>query len=208
MPARPQIPCPLCGEPLYGWAKLSEPAERVFDRCESCGVAVERDGELDLARELRAVSTAGATGELSIDCPNRASAQAALGQSAWAPLDRLPGRLALTPSSLELLVARCGYTLGPVSFPPAGRNFGWMWQTIINAFTFSDNLARDVIARRHPPVRGRARVGRALDTLVSVLAAPIVALISLPLEAAAALANRGGRMVTTARRGHGDGAGG
>ena len=60
--------CPLCGEPLYAWIALPPGGrrgerrgaarradERVLDRCESCGVALERDREVDLTAEWTAV---------------------------------------------------------------------------------------------------------------------------------------------------------
>lgn len=207
-------PCPLCGQPLYGWATLPAAGEsasvgrrvapeagtRVLDRCESCGVAVERGHALNLAAELEAISEPAADGSLVIDCANRASVQAMLGGSAWAPLDRLPGRLALTPRSLALLAERTGHELDEVSFPPLGQGQRWMWQTIVNAFTFNNNFARDAWARRLRPAGGRGRTRFAIDTVVTVLAAPLVAIVSFPLEAIASLVNRGGRIIAKATR--------
>jgi hypothetical protein len=204
--------CPLCGEPLYGWATLpaegsaasvgmragSEAGMRVLDRCEQCGAVVERGRGIDLEDELGAISEPGPEGTLSIACPNRASVQAALGGNGWAVLDRLPGRLGLTPTSLRLLASKNGYRLDEIAFPPLGPNQAWMWQTLLNALTFHNNFARDVRAGRLRPSKGRSRWTFAIDTLVTMLAAPLVGLISMPLEALATLARRGGEMRASA----------
>ncbi|HSI79504.1 MAG TPA: hypothetical protein VK919_02525 [Solirubrobacterales bacterium] len=214
MPPRNEGPCPLCGRPLYGWLTLpaaGEPASvgrrirpeagtRVLDRCEDCGVAVERGRPIDHAAELDAISERASDGSLLIDCPNRASLQAVLGGGAWAPLDGLPGRLALTPRSLALLAERTGHRLDGVSFPPLGPGQRWMWQTIVNAFTFHNNFAHHAWARRLRPAGARGRAAFAIDAVVTVLAAPLVAIVSFPLEAIASLANRGGRIVAAATR--------
>jgi hypothetical protein len=214
VPATNEGRCPLCGEPLYGWATLpgeGEPASvgrrvapeagtRVLDRCEECGVVVERGRELDLGAELVALSGPGAGGKITIDCANRASLQAFLGGAAWAPLDRLPGRLALTPRSLELLAERNGYQLGEISFPPTGRSMAWMWQTIVNALTLRNNFARDMLAGRIRPTGTRERLAAGVDAVASVLAAPLVALVAIPLEAIASTFKRGGRMIASAER--------
>jgi hypothetical protein len=204
--------CPLCGEPLYGWVTLPaegaaasvglrvapEAGTRVIDRCEACGVAVERGREVDLEAELRAISVAADDASIAIFCPNRASLQSALGGDAWSPLDRLPSRLALTPRSLSLLAERTGYRLGEVGFPPLGPGQAWMWQTLLNALTFHNNFARDVRAGRLRAGRGRGRWAFAIDAVVSVLAAPLVAVVSFPLEAVATLLRRGGQIRATA----------
>ena len=74
-----------------------------------------------------------------------------------------------------------------------------MWQTLLNGLTFHPNFAREVRA-------GRLRAGTAqpaafaIDVVVTVLGAPLVALVSVPLELGAALAGRGGELVATAAR--------
>jgi hypothetical protein len=212
VPGTSDDPCPLCGEPLYGWVTLPaegsaasvglrvapEAGTRVIDRCEGCGVAVERGRPVDLDDELRAISQPASDGSLTIASPNRASLQAALGGDGWAPLDRLPGRLALTPRSLSLLAERSGYPMVEIGYPPAGPSQFWMWQTLVNALTFQNNFAREVRAGRLRPWKGRRRWAFAIDSVVTILAAPLVALISIPLEAIASLARRGGQMRATA----------
>ena len=73
-----------------------------------------------------------------------------------------------------------------------------MWQTILNSFTFNENFAREARARRLRPGAGRGRLAFAIDTLVTVLAAPVVALVAFPLELIAALAGRGGELIAVA----------
>ena len=206
--------CPLCGGALYGWVALPSAAaaarpvpplgsspgeERVLARCESCGVALERDREVDLIAEWEAICRPGENGARAIAIPNRASLQASLGGEGWAALDSVAGRLVLTPRSLELLAERNGHRLGPVSYPRLGCSQGWMWQTLLNGLTFHPNFAREARAGRLRPASGRGRLAFAADLVVTVLAAPFVALISFPLELAAALAHRGGEIRTASR---------
>jgi hypothetical protein len=207
-------PCPLCGQPLYGWIALPPPsaessigmplrvepaAERVIDRCESCGVAFERAGEIDLAAEWEAVRRPGANGAHAIAIPNRASLQAWIGVEGWAAIGLGPGRLLLTPESLALLAERNGQRLDQVRFPRWGRAQAWMWQTLLNGLTFHPNFAREVRAGRLRPSTARSRPAFVADSVVTVLGAPLVVLVSLPLELGAALARRGGEMLATAR---------
>lgn len=202
--------CPACGGPLHRWVK-AHPAdarsdeETLLDRCESCGLAVARSSpahpaaggasteaaEVELER-LFERSPNGARGELR--APNRRSLQAAIGEGSWAAME-LPHRpLVLTPAALEALLERRGGELERIRFPVLGRNQVWMWQTLMNALTFRPNFAREALAGRSRPRRGVERLTFAVDVIVSVLAAPLVALASFPLETAAALARRGGEM--------------
>lgn len=173
-------------------------------RCESCGAALAgslvepdsqaaaraaADAELD---RLFEASENGARGELR--AANRASLQAWIGEGSWAGLE-LPERpLVLTPRALEALLERRGLALERARFPVLGRNQLWMWQTMINALTFHPNFARRVLDGRLRPLPGIDRLTFAVDVVVTVLAAPLVALVSFPLETVAALARRGGEM--------------
>ena len=181
--------CPLCGQPMYGWITR---AAGVIDRCESCGVALERGAEVDLATELEAIRAAGDSGGL--ECPNRASLQAAIGAEGWAALDRYPGRLVHSPRSLALLAERNGHALEGASFALLGANQGWMWQTLLNGLTFHPNFAREVRAGRLRAGTAQSRAAFAVDVVVSLLAAPLVALLSFPLELVATVLRRGGLM--------------
>jgi hypothetical protein len=207
--------CPACGGPLYAWVK-AHPSdarsnqETLLDRCERCGLVVARsapahpasggDFRAGAERELQRLferSPNGARGELR--APNRRSVQAAIGEGSWAALE-LPERpLVLTPAALEALLRNTGGELERVRFPAFGRNQVWMWQTLMNALTFHPNFAREALAGRLRPRRGRDRLTFAIDVVVSVLAAPLVALCSVPLELVAALARRGGEMRATVR---------
>jgi hypothetical protein len=207
--------CPACGGPLFTWVKAHRADARsaepsLLDRCESCGLAVARssaahsatggDARSAAERELDRLferSANGARGELR--APNRRSLQAAIGEGSWAALE-LPERpLVLTPRALERLLENGDRRLERVRFPVLGRNQLWMWQTLMNALTFHPNFAREAIAGRLRPKRGRDRLTFAVDLVVSVLAAPLVALASIPLETAAALVRRGGEMRATVR---------
>ena len=75
-----------------------------------------------------------------------------------------------------------------------------MWQTLLNGLTFHVDFAREVRAGRLRPASARSRTRFAIDAIVTVLGAPLVLLVSAPLELGAALAGRGGELVATARR--------
>jgi hypothetical protein len=208
-------PCPLCGEPLYPWVglpargaetvavgePLPEPdAERIIVRCEHCGVAVEQGRDVELGAEWEAVCRPGEHGHREISIPDRNSVQAAIGVGGWAAIDLYPGRLIHTRRSLELLAERNGTRIETISWPSWGPNQAWMWQTLLNGLTFHPNFAREVRAGRLHFSSARSRGRFIVDTIVTVLGAPLVALVSFPMEAVAALAKRGGRLEATARR--------
>ena len=206
-------PCPLCGHPLYGWialpahgaeasvgVPLAKEHERVIDRCENCGAALERGREVDLAAEWEAVCRAGEAGTRKVEIPNRASLQAWIGEAGWAAIDRYPGRLILTPASLGLLAERNAHTIDRPCTPLGRKAQAWMWQTLLNGLTFHPNFAREVRAGRLRAGNARSRFKFGMDAVVTVLGAPLVLLLSAPLELGAALARRGGELATTARR--------
>jgi hypothetical protein len=210
--ARPGA-CPLCGEQLYGWIALPSAGEaaigvplapgtdaRIVDRCESCGVALERERAIDLTAEWEAVCRPGEVGARVISIPNRAATQAWLGEAGWAGIDRFPGRLLHSPASLELLAERTGHVLEHRRTPVSRRAQAWMWQTLLNGLTFHVNFAREVRAGRLRWSNARGRARFTLDLVVTVLGAPLVLLVSAPIELVAALAGRGGELVATARR--------
>jgi hypothetical protein len=186
-------PCPVCGEPLYGWATPDE--RRVIDRCENCGVVVERGAPVDLVAEWRALGD-GPT----VTVPNRGSLQATIGLDGWAALGLSPGRLVLTRRSLELLAEANRAEVQSVSTPATRRGQAWMWQTLANGLTFHDNFAREWRAGRLRPASAISRPRFYVDLVVTVLAAPLVALASVPLELGAAVAGRGGELRATVRR--------
>jgi hypothetical protein len=71
-----------------------------------------------------------------------------------------------------------------------------MWQTLLNGLTFHPNFAREVGAGRLRPGNARSRLAFALDSVVTVLGAPLIALLSIPLESVASLLHRGGELRT------------
>jgi hypothetical protein len=169
---------------------------RVLDRCEECGAGVlDGSGPVDLEGEMRSLATTLDDGTVAVAAANRRSWQASLGGEGWAAIDLHPGRLLLTPRALELLAERTGKELGELRFPAFGANQGWMWQTLLNGLTFHPNFAREVRAGRLRPSSARSRFAFCVDCVVTVLAAPLVLLASVPLELTAAAARRGGAMV-------------
>ena len=175
-----------------------ESEHRVLERCEDCGVAVEAaPDEVDLAAEVESLQRwpGGA-----VAAPNRGSWQASLGAEGWAAIHERRGRLLLTPRSLALLAERTGHELAEVRFTRFGPNQRWMWQTLLNGLTFHPNFAREVWSRRLRPSNARGPVSFAIDCVVTVLAAPLVLLVSVPLELTAALTRRGGELVAVLRR--------
>ncbi len=207
-------PCPLCGRPLFGWIALAplngeaiigiptgdHPDERVIDRCENCGVAVERDRKIDRVAEWEAICRPAEQGGREVAVPNRASLQATIGVEGWAAVELSPGRLLLTPRSLELLAELNGERLERLRWPRWGRSQAWMWQTLLNGLTFHPNFAREVRAGRLRRANSRGGFHFGADAVVTVLAAPLVALVSAPLELIAALTRRGGEIVASVGR--------
>jgi hypothetical protein len=197
--------CPLCGGALYGWLTLPDAAARptvgrpvevaaaVLERCERCGAGVERGaGATDLEAEAAALE---APGRDELAAPNRGSLQAAIGGEGWAAIDTRAGHLLLTGESLRRLCERTGRRAVRIRSRRFGRNQPWMWQTLMNGLTFHPNFARDVRAGRLRPSSARGPLSFGVDCVVTVLAAPLVLLVSVPLELGAALAGRGGELV-------------
>jgi hypothetical protein len=197
--------CPACGEPLFGWL-LIESGERdspngpiVLERCERCRLGVAAD----LASSNQASALLGSArrisdGKLELRGANRASVQASLGGRHWAALEP-QRRLYPTPQSLPALAAAAGLEIEELRCARRGRGQGWMWQTILNGLTFNENFARQVRAGSLRPgsVGGALKFG--IDSVVTVLAALPVALVSAPLELLCALLGRGGELVAVAR---------
>jgi hypothetical protein len=190
------LTCPVCEGSLYPWASLSN---RQIDRCEQCGAGVERGVEVNPAATLGAIASPRGDHSLALEAPNRASIQAGLGAEAWAALADSPGPLLLTPRSLELLARRGGLTVTRVRFPLLGRNQAWMWRTMLNGLTFHPNFPGEARSGRLRPAGAIGQLKFAIDAVVTVLAAPLIALASFPLEIAGALLRRGGVMVARAQ---------
>jgi hypothetical protein len=168
-------PCPVCGAPLFGWGVEMRSGAPVR-RCEACGLGVvgEPGGRDDVRAALE-----GALAAASV--PNRAGLAAWLGESGWAAIS-LGDRYLFTPAAAERLGVRPGR---PRAAPAL------MWQTILNSFTFGHDVALGRLGRAEA-VPAQRPWQRRLDAVVSVLAAPLVALVALLLEGVATLAGRGG----------------
>lgn len=212
--------CPLCGARAYPWigvplpgveatVGLTSPVDpedpdtadraRLVNRCEDCASGIEQDAAIDLDEELERLTVSGEGGERTLEAPNRGSWQAAIGGDGWAALAEWPGRILPTPRGLELLLERTGMEPARPAFPPWGANQRWLWQTVLNGITLHPNFATEVLAGRLRPGNARGRFSFLADAIASLLATPLVGLVSIPVEALAALVGRGGRMVVHTR---------
>ena len=198
--------CPACGEPLYGWLLVGRgenggPNDSVvLERCERCRLGVAANlAPANSASALLGSARQGSDGRVELRVANRASVQASLGAGHWAALEP-ERRLYPTPESLPPLAAAAGLEIEELRFPRRGQGQAWMWQTILNAFTFHENFARKVRAGTLRPGNARGRVRFGIDVVVTALAALPVALVSAPLELIAALIGRGGELVAVTRR--------
>jgi hypothetical protein len=212
--------CPLCGASAYPWISVpragagatvglispvdpDDPAAgedaRLVDRCEDCGSGIEHGPPVDLDAELDSITIANEAGEKLLVALNRASWQAGIGNDGWAALAEWTGRLLLTPRGLELLLEKTGMASQRPAFPPWGPNQRWIWQTFLNGITLHPNFATEVLRGRLRPRNARGPFAFAADLVASVLATPLVGLLTVPIEAIAALVGRGGRMVVRTR---------
>lgn len=187
-------PCSACGAMLWGWTAARNPVDGsklVLDRCEECGLVVTRDADPpDVAAELAALEQDG----LAFLAPNRRSFQGGIGGAQWAGMEPDRRRLHLTPRSAALLLASRGLSVDAVSTPFSRSSYMGMLQTLVNAFTFRDNFARNARAGRIGPGGGRARFLYGLDVVVSALVAIPLAILALPIELIGSLSGRGGVM--------------
>jgi hypothetical protein len=193
--------CPACGQPLYGWLELETPAgPALLQRCENCrlGLAAGLAGA-DVPNELLADARNLPDGQLEIRVANRDSVQARLGGLNWAALEPARG-LYPTPRSLDLLFQRNGLTQAGLGSPRWGTGQVWSWQSLVNAFTFNHNFALRVRAGLLRPSGLRERLKYTIDAVVTVLATPLVLLVSVPLELVAALRGDGGMLVARVAR--------
>jgi len=198
--------CPACGEPLFGWLLVesgyhgSQNDSVVLERCERCRLGVAADlAPADSASALLGFARQISDGRLELRVANRASLQASLGGNHWSALEP-KRRLYPTPQSLPSLAAAAGLEIEELSCGHRGQGQAWMWQTILNALTLNENFARKVRAGTLRPGGAWGRLKFGIDTVVTVLAALPVAIVSVPLELCAAMAGRGGELVAVARR--------
>ena len=208
-------PCPLCGEPLYGWIALPAAGgeasvgmplsalpntERVLDRCEKCGVAIERGREVDLAAEWEAVCRARDSGGARDRDPQPRQppgGDRGRGLGGDRPLARQPAADPGQPRAARRAQRRAARAaaLAPLG-PRAGLDAGRPCSTASPSTPTSP-------ARYGPGActdDGRGALRFYADAIVTVLGAPLVALVSFPLELVGALARRGGEMFATTTR--------
>jgi hypothetical protein len=184
-PANP--PCPVCGEPLFGWAEAPDGAP--VRRCEACGLGVAGEAG-EQAEALAALDRLRVESEgLDYRIANRASLAAWIGGTGWAPIDAGGGYL-FTPESVRRLVAARDQELVRCRWR-AGAGVLLMWGTLLNSFTFGRNIALGALGRATATPAGRGWQ-RGLDGAISVLATPVVLLAALLLESGAGAAGRGG----------------
>jgi hypothetical protein len=200
--------CPACGQPLYGWLELETPAgPSLLERCENCRLGLAAGlGQADVSNELLADARNLPGGELEIRVANRDSVQARLGGLNWAALE--PGRgLYPTPQALELLFEKTRLSRVDLNSPRWGRSQVWSWETIVNAFTFNHNFALRVRSGSMRPSGVMDRLKYAIDAIVTVLATPLVLVVSVPMELIAALRGSGGVLVARVARASDEGEG-
>lgn len=186
--------CPACGKPLFVWVETEGwgPREdQLIDRCENCGLAVERDSVPSPERAADELLAAGGNGGGSFRAANAVSLQAWLGAENWAALR--PGDASIKPSprAIELLLGKRGLRVER-SRQLAAAGIASMWQTLLNLLTFHRDFATEAASGRLRPGTGRGRAAYAIDVMVTVLAAVPTAILAVLLEGGALLARRGG----------------
>jgi hypothetical protein len=185
-------PCPVCGEPLFGWA--SAPDGKPVRRCEACGLGVigEPGDEAGALRELERLRVDG--GEPRYRIANRGGLAASLGGSGWSPLGA-KGSYLFSAEAVRRLAAGRDQMVARRRWI-AGASITAMWGTLMNSFTWGRNIAIGAVgaARAEPAPR---RWQRAMDSVVSVLATPLVLVAAVLLEVSAAAVGRGGVLELT-----------
>jgi hypothetical protein len=190
--------CPACEKPLFVWVETQGwgPREdQIVDRCENCGLVVDRDSVPDAAAALDQLL--GGNGRDTFTTPNAASFQAMFGAENWAALR--PGDLSLKPSprAAELLLAKRGLRVRRVRYL-AAPGIASMWQTLLNLLTFHRDFATEAASGRLKPSGGRGRAAYAIDAMVTVLAGIPTAILAVLLEGGALLFRKGGVMEISA----------
>ncbi len=181
-------PCPVCGEPLFGWIDARRGLGGPVRRCESCGLGVI--GEPGSGEEaLRALDGLGAASGTPI--ANRAGFSAWLGRAGWSGLEA-GTRYLFTVEAVRRLVARRDQVVVSARWSPIAA-IETMWQTVLNSFTFGHNVALGAVGRRTADPAER-RWQRGLDALISVAVALPALVAAVPMELIAAASRRGGSL--------------
>ncbi len=194
--------CPACGKPLFVWVETEGwgPREdQIIDRCENCGLAVDRDSVPDAEEAVAELLGSAGNGRNVFRAPNAVSLQAWLGAENWAALR--PGERAVkpTPRAVELLLGKRGMSVTRIR-QPATAGIASMWQTLLNLITFHRDFATEAFGGRLRPGTGRGRAAYVIDAMVTVLAAIPTAMLAALLEGGALIARRGGVIEVTAER--------
>lgn len=190
--------CPACEKPLFVWVETQGwgPREdQIVDRCENCGLVVDRDSVPDAEAALDQLL--GRNGRDAFTSPNAASLQAMFGAENWASLR--PGDISLKPSprAAELLLAKRGLRVRRVRYL-AAPGIASMWQTLLNLLTFHRDFATEAVSGRLKPSGGRGRAAYAIDAMVTVLAGIPTAILAVLLEGGALIFRKGGVMEISA----------
>lgn len=191
-PANP--PCPVCGEPLFGWTTTRDDPVR---RCEACGLAVIGDpgAPSDVQAELERHRVEGGD-DPRYRIANRKSFQAWLGGGAWSAI--VPGdHYLFTTEAVRRLVSDRDQAISDTRWRPVA-GIAAMWGTLLNSFTFGRNIGLPTIGRGVAEPARKAWQRR-LDTFISLVTAPVVLPVAVLLESAAGLAGRGGVVELTLR---------
>ena len=178
-------PCPICGEPLFGWIDERPGLAGPVSRCESCGLGVvgEPKDSVDALRELDRIGSREAT-----TIANRGSLSAWIGGAGRAGLEPA-SRYLFTVEAVRRLVAGRDQVVKAVSWSP-GAGIATMWQTLVNGFTFGRNVALGAFGRG-TAIPAEKPWQRRLDAAISVVVAAPVLFAAIPLELLAATLGRG-----------------
>ena len=186
--------CPACGKPLFVWVETEgwgPREEQVIDRCENCGLAVDRGSVPDAEAAVTQLLGSGGNGRNVFRAPNAVSLQAWLGAENWAALHPGEGTLKPSPRAVELLLGKRGLRVERIR-QLASPSIASMWQTLLNLLTFHRDFATEAFSGRLKPGGGRGRAASAIDMMVTVLAGIPTAMLAVLLEGGALVARRGG----------------
>jgi hypothetical protein len=165
-------PCPVCGEPLFGWATLPSSGVGVR-RCETCSVGIAGDPP---TKEEVIADLEAAGGRVA----NRSSLIAWIGVSGWAGIE-LHRKVLFSRDA----VRRLGRT------PRARPAFALAAQSLLNSFTFGHNIGLGWFGRGESTPAAEVWQRR-VDAGITVLASPVVLLAATLIELIGSAFGRGG----------------
>jgi SAM-dependent methyltransferase len=130
-------------------------------------------------------------GGLLLGVPNIASLQARISRGRWYHLDVPRHRVHFTPTGLDALLRRYGFTPLRTEHVLLEHNPFGMWQSLVNFVTRHPSYLYNLLKRNAPL--------RSTDLLVTIAALPLAPVAGL-IELLAGLAGRGGTIAVLARR--------